>query len=147
MKKLWLSLMLASSLALPVSAASPLEQSCKVRNAMLADDRATSLIPVLVDLFSWNTKMSSDTISGALAVLATFDYQKAEVFEGVTFGEFQQTHVIVGSLKANTPIFIEMRYQLLNNTVRLTNVNFKDKLNKLYPNLVPGQNVPMLSCG
>ena len=147
MKKTLLALMAILVVSSPALAATPLEQSCKVRDAMLADDRSTNLLPVLVDLFSWNPKMAPQTISGALAVLATFDYQRVDVFEGVTFGDFQQTQVIVGSLRTNSPIFIEMRYQLLNNKTRLTNVNFKDNLNKLYPNLVPGQNIPKLSCG
>lgn len=144
MRVVFLAIVL-SAFATIAQAATSLEQACKIKNAMGAKD-TRKISDLVADLFKWNATMEAKRISSSFVVLDTLDFISADVFQGAKVGNYHDTLLVVAALEKNSPIFIELRFQQLNRQMRLTNVDFKDQLAKIYPNIDPSTELKQLTC-
>ena len=129
----------------PALASSAIEQTCKFRTALISDG---SIKPTdaAKELFAWNPNLSAEKVASALSALDTFDYGKVDVFLLSRIGNYYETHLVAAALPVNSPLFFEIRYVLIGDDVRLSNIEFKDSLPKLLPNFSHGGTLTKLEC-
>ena len=122
-----------------------LAQTCEIRAALVAGD-GVQPTDVIGDYFAWNTTIPRSRIKAGLAALETLEFTQAQVFEGISAGTYYQTAIIAAGLPKNSPLFIELRFELIGDAVRLTNVNFKDNWKKLFPEAAANLKLAAVTC-
>lgn len=145
MRPLILSFAIFCITALSAQANPTLDQSCRMV-AALSPGSSEKPTQVSKALFAYDKNLTPATIAGALALLDTLNSVDAGLFETIKIGNFHEVHLITVALKKNSPLYIEMRYQRINENIRLTNIQFKDNLDELLPSLSPGTELKALSC-